>query len=410
MRVVFVTPFPPKPDGIGEHTSGLVDALRRVDGVRVDVLTSRRPEAEAPCPGVHRILTADPRSTREAAAFVQGLRPDVVHYQFAIPAFGLAGLNAVAAGVRARRAQPDLGIVVTLHEVRRELDLLGPVGRRIYRALVGTADALVVHTSDARDLVVRECGADPRTVSVTPLGAPTPPPGSITAETMAAVRNRYRLTGHEPGGRPLVLCFGYLHPDKGTEDLIGAVARLRARGELPAAGVDVVVAGTVRPRSGVFRYFERKDREYELGLRRAVEHADLGDLVRFVGFVASPDVPPLFASARVAVVPYRKVTQSSVLGTATVAGVPVIASDLPGLREAVGDGGLLFRPGDPGDLARALGQVISDDTLAARLREHQKRRGAETEIDVVASELLGIYGALRVAPSDVPGERSLSAG
>ncbi len=410
MNALVVTPYPPKPDGIGEHARGLVEALRRIDGLEVDVLTSRRPAGDAPMPRVHRMLSANPRCGRATVAMIRALQPDVVHYQFAIPAFGIAGLSAVTAGARARRCRPGSRIVVTLHEVRRELDLLGPVGRRIYRTLITVADAVIVHTSEARDLVVNECGADPKRVWAMPLGGPPPPVGSLAPDMLATVRDRYRLSGHEPGGRPLVLCFGYLHPDKGLEHLVEAVARLRERGEIAAEDIDVVIAGTVRPRTGGFRYFGRRDREYELTLRRAVERGGLSDQVRFVGFVAAADVPALFASARVVVVPYTKVTQSSVLETATVAGVPVVASDLPGLRESLGDGGLLVPPGDADALAAALARVLTDESLIASLRHRQQQRGAEMTFDVVAGELVGIYDAVRSAPSRADERRSVSAG
>ena len=398
MKTLFVTPYPPKPDGIGQHTSELVEALGRIDCMDVEVLTTRRPVPDVPTARVHRTLTVDPWSVRRAERLIGARRPDILHYQFAIPAFGLSALSAFAAGARARRADPEVRIVITMHEVRRELDLLGPVGPHIYRSLVDLADGLIVHSADAHEAVVWECGADPRRVWEMSLGAAPPPTGSLAPATVAAVQERFGLTGHRPGGRPLVLCFGYLHRDKGIEDLIAAVAALRYRREAPPGGLDVLIAGRVRPRTGAFRWFERHDHEYERVLRRAVEDNGLEDDVRFVGFVASADVPALFAAARVVVVPYTKVTQSSVLGAATVAGVPVIATDLPGLREPVGDGGLLVPPADPVALATALARILSDDALVATLREHQKRLGAETELDVVAAELVDVYHEVIVAP------------
>ena len=171
-----------------------------------------------------------------------------------------------------------------------------------------------------------------------------------------------------------------------------------------------MIAGTVRPRSGVFRYFGLRDHEYELELRRSVERLGLTDLVRFVGFVASADAPALFALARVVVVPYTKVTQSSVLDTATVAGAPVVASDLPGLRESLGDGGLLVPPGDAGALADALERVLTDDELEQTLRTRQDRRAGEIGFDAVAAGLAGIYDAVRTGPSRVDDRRSVGVG
>jgi glycosyltransferase involved in cell wall biosynthesis len=388
VKVVMVTPYPPKSDGIGDHTRSLVRELESIDGVEVDVLTTRRPASDEPAPGVHRLLSADPRSVRKTVEMMRQVRPDVVHYQFAIPALGLANLNAIVAGVRTRRAL-GVPLVFTFHEVRRELGLLGGLGRVLYRRLVALADGTLVHTDEARELVVRECLPGERPVWQTPLGAAPPAAALIAPAVIEDVRMRYDVND-----RPFALCFGYLHPDKGIEHLIEAVAKLRSRAPSRAAGFDVLIAGAVRRRSGVFRCFERPDRAYAAELRRLVEREGLAQQVRFVGFVPRDDVPALFAAARAVVVPCTNVTQSSVLSTATVAGTPVIASDLPGLRETLGDGGLLVPPADPDALASALEALMLDDRMAADLRDRQRRRGAVINLATVAQTLSCFYAEI----------------
>lgn len=378
-----VTPYPPKPDGIGEHTHRLVGALRDVAGVDVEVLTAsaRRNDRRASGPErppAHRVLSVDPRSVREASRVLRSSDPDVVHVQFAVPALGLAGLGGLVAASRLRRAT-GAPVVVTLHEVRRELDLLGGAGRLVHRALVRTADVVVVHTDEARGLVVGACGADPDRVVVTPLGALPPRHGVEAPSDPVEVRSRYGFTD-----RPTALCLGYLHPDKGIEHAIRALGR----GDLD---VDLLVAGAVRPRSGLFRVFERADREYERLLRRETERLGLSDRVRFAGFVPAADVPGLFELARLVVVPCTKVTQSSVLGQATASGVPVVASDLPGLRDGLGGGGLLVAPGDPAALATAIRAVVDDDELASDLAGRQRQRAAEIDLGAVAATLRDLY-------------------
>jgi glycosyltransferase involved in cell wall biosynthesis len=400
MKVVMVTPYPPKADGIGQHTHGLVRELRSLEGHEVEVLTLRSTATDEPGAVVHRLLSVDPRSVGASVDMLRQARPDVIHVQFAIPALGLANVSAVIAGVRARRALGSR-LVFTLHEVRRELDLLGGVGRVLYRRLVALADGTLVHTDEARQLVVGECRPAGRPVWQTPLGASAPRPELTTPAVIEEVRARYRV-----GDRPFALCFGYLHPDKGIEHLIEAVARLRST--MPSRGrdFDVLIAGSVRRRSGVFRGFERWDRAYAADLQRRVDRHGLAQQVRFVGFVPDQDVAALFTAARVVVVPCTKVTQSSVLSSATVAGAPVIASDLPGLRETVGDGGILVAPGDPDALAAALASVMFDDRLAADLRDRQRRRVAAIDLATVAGALSGIYRELvampvRTTPSEV---------
>ena len=217
---------------------------------------------------------------------------------------------------------------------------------------------------------------------------------------MTAVQDRFGLTGHEPGGRPLVLCFGYLHCDKGIEDLIEAVActARTAASSRPAASTSSSPA-RVRPRTGAFRWFERHDHEYERAAPAPSKTSGLEDHVRFVGFVASADVPALFAAARVVVVPYTKVTQSSVLGTATVAGDPVVATDLPGLRGPVGDGGLLVPPGDPDALATALAPH-PHATTRSRRRCASTRSASALRPSSTSSrpQLVDVYHEVLVAP------------
>jgi glycosyltransferase involved in cell wall biosynthesis len=60
------------------------------------------------------------------------------------------------------------------------------------------------------------------------------------------------------------------------------------------------------------------------------------------------------------------------------AGVPVVASDLPALREVLRDGenAVLVAPDDPGALAQGIRRVLEDKPLADRLAA-QARRDAQ---------------------------------
>jgi glycosyltransferase involved in cell wall biosynthesis len=56
-------------------------------------------------------------------------------------------------------------------------------------------------------------------------------------------------------------------------------------------------------------------------------------------------------------------------------GKALVVSDLPALREMVSDGetGLLYRPGDPGDLARRVAHLVAEPERIARLGERARR-------------------------------------
>ena len=87
-----------------------------------------------------------------------------------------------------------------------------------------------------------------------------------------------------------------------------------------------------------------------------------------------------------------------VLLEAMAAGLPVVASDLPGYRELSNDAtaARLVPPGDPSALARELIRVLSDDHLADSLRTaglHQARRFS---LDGLAERYVEIYEDLLV--------------
>jgi glycosyltransferase involved in cell wall biosynthesis len=75
------------------------------------------------------------------------------------------------------------------------------------------------------------------------------------------------------------------------------------------------------------------------------------------------------------------------------AGVPVVATDVSGTRELVGDGvtGLLVPPGDAQALARAIRQVLRDGALAGVLVQGARRRVEDFSIAGVAKQHVAVY-------------------
>ena len=63
-----------------------------------------------------------------------------------------------------------------------------------------------------------------------------------------------------------------------------------------------------------------------------------------------------------------------VVTEALARGVPAIVTDVGGVREALGHGGLLVAPDDPAALAAALRDWLGDAELRARLRVAARER------------------------------------
>jgi glycosyltransferase involved in cell wall biosynthesis len=115
-------------------------------------------------------------------------------------------------------------------------------------------------------------------------------------------------------------------------------------------------------------------------------------LAEFPGPCAGADLDRAYAAADLLVLPSRGEAYGMVVTEALARGLPVIASDVGGVREALGGGGILVPPEDPAALASTLRDWLTDDDLRERLRAAARDRRAalprwETTTSVVAEVL-----------------------
>jgi glycosyltransferase involved in cell wall biosynthesis len=180
----------------------------------------------------------------------------------------------------------------------------------------------------------------------------------------------------------VLLAFGFIHVDKGLDDLIGALHVL-PRSE----DVKLVVAGDVRRRSGPFRFFELRDRLHLHRVRRLIARHGLTDQVVFTGYVPSGEIRTWFELAEAAVLPYTRIEQSGVANLAAAAGTPVLASRVGGLVQEGSDPRWSYPAGDPERLAAVLADFLSQSDKAAALQEPAPELGA------VVKTTIDLYGA-----------------
>ncbi len=163
-----------------------------------------------------------------------------------------------------------------------------------------------------------------------------------------------------------VLFVGRLTPHKGVDRLLQALP--------DGAFARIVGVGGHDPLP--------PERDYPELLRRLARDKD----VAFVGAVPDTELPSLYRSAQVLVLPSVELTcygkpiaVSELLGLALLeamaSGTPVIASRVGGVPEIVRDGetGFLVSPGDVGQLHDRLRQVLDDPSLARRLGDNARQ-------------------------------------
>ncbi len=143
-----------------------------------------------------------------------------------------------------------------------------------------------------------------------------------------------------------------------------------------------------------------RDPTFAERLRRRVAAGGLDSRVRFCGPQAEAELADSYGSADVLVLPSRAETYGMVVAEALARGLPVVASDVGGVPEALGRGadrgrpGLLVPPGDAAALGAALRAWLEDTALRRRLRRAARERreslaGWPTTVSVVAGVIAG---------------------
>jgi glycosyltransferase involved in cell wall biosynthesis len=184
----------------------------------------------------------------------------------------------------------------------------------------------------------------------------------------------------EPAGVPLVILASRMLWNKGVGEFVTAARDLCDRG---IAARFALVGGT------------------DSGNPRAVSIAQLNawnksEVVEWRG--RQDDMPAVFADSHIVCLPtYYGEGVPKVLIEAAACGRPIVATDTGGCREIVrhGENGLLVPPRDPEALAEALGVLIRDPELRARMGK-RGRQIAERDFSVekVIKETLAVYRGL----------------
>ncbi len=125
--------------------------------------------------------------------------------------------------------------------------------------------------------------------------------------------------------------------------------------------------------------------------------------VEALGWVDDAEKMTQLALAEVACAPsLASESFGIVLAEAMAAGVPVVASDLPGYRAVLRDGraGRLTPPGDPVALAGALQSLLQDEEERRRLAEAGLAAAAELSWSRIAGRIIAAYEDALAAPGE----------
>jgi D-inositol-3-phosphate glycosyltransferase len=307
------------------------------------------------------------------------------HYDLVHSHYWLSG--QVGALARDRWGVPLVHTMHTMAKVKNDAMATGdtpePAARIIgEEQVVEAADMLVASTDLEAKQLVELYDADPGRVEVVRPGV-----------DLRVFRPRDTHAAREQLGLPLdahvVLFAGRLQPLKAPDVLLRAVAcLLDHRPELRSRLVVPVVGGPSG--SGL---------EHPHALADLAAELRIDDLVRFVPPVPPAELAVWDAAASVVAVPSYNESFGLVAAEAQASGTPVVAAAVGGLTTVVADGvsGLLVDTHEPSDWAHAIGRVLLDDALRARLAEGARARAGDFSWEDTAERTLEVYERARAA-------------
>jgi glycosyltransferase involved in cell wall biosynthesis len=223
--------------------------------------------------------------------------------------------------------------------------------RVLARRSLSTARLVLTISESAKRDILRHYAVPDEKIFVTPLAA-ADVFRALPSQTFDAVRARFGL-------RRFLLTVGTLEPRKNHVGLITAFLEARRRGHLQDVQLVHVGAPTWKRPVGID------------------DAARYGDAVRFLGYLDIGDLVALMNAAdATAFLSFGEGFGLPVLESMQC-GTPVVASDIPVLREVAADAAVYADPHSTSAMADALIAVLEDADLRARMRESGLRRAQQ---------------------------------
>ncbi|HSR69756.1 MAG TPA: glycosyltransferase family 4 protein [Acidobacteriota bacterium] len=372
MKIALVGPAPPLRGGISQYNSLLHGAFSRQGHETLLISFLRQypdwllpgekqldPEAEGRNQAAERLLdSVRPRTWKATARRMARFDPEVTVLQwwhpFMAPCY--CGL------LKRLRRNTSTRVVMVCHNVLSHEHARFPgrawAERLLVRRLFKKVDAFVTHGEEIVGTIRKLSRGQPVGKAFLPI-------------------QDYHFSGYDPGpqpsspGDPLrLLFFGNVRQYKGLDTLLEALALLP-----PQLEWRLTVAGEF--------YLSQDD------FRRQAESLGISPRVRWIPrYLSSREVPSLFRSSDLLVLPYKAASQSGIIPLAFLFELPVLATRVGGLPEVIEHGvnGFLVPPDDPQALAASLQEFLRQGPpadLLPNIRALRRRLSWEQVTDTI---------------------------
>lgn len=315
-------------------------------------------QARVPTTVLGRRTPFDPRTLLQLVRLVQEFRPDVIHTWRASSHLAGCAMSTVCGGIP------------VVHSQHRRERNQGAVERLACRQAARMCRRILVNDEAMRQSCVADGWPEDR-IRVIP-NAVVPPAADVTT------RGQLLAELELPETARLVGVAGGLRYEKRIKDAIWATDLLKVIRD----DVYLLVAGEGD-------HFER--------LYRFREQVMICDKVRFLGWRS--DLPRIMPHLDVFWSTSAEEGQSASILQAMASGLPIVATDIPGIRSLIrhGEHGYLCPVGLRSHFAKYSHQILNDAALARRLGQAaQQRAAADFDADQMAARCAEVYREVAV--------------
>ena len=370
-KVAFLGDYPPRQCGIATFTHDLRDAVvqARPDwNCPVIAVSDHYESYDYPAEVRFEIPQPDVASYLRAAHFLNISHTDVlcVQHEFGIYG-GPAGSHLLGLLRRVR-----LPVVTTLHTVLEHPDT---DQRRVFDELVSLSTRVVVMAERARGMLKDIYGVREEKINLVAHGIPD------TAFTDPSFYKDH----FDVAGRPVMLTFGLLSPNKGIEYVIEALPDIVRK----HPDLIYIVLGATHP-----NLLRETGESYRLQLERLARKLGVEKNVMFVNrYVSKSELCEYIGAADIYITPYLNEAQitSGTLSYCYGAGKAVVSTPYWHASELLADGrGIIVPFRDAKSIAVEVGALLADETRLNAMRKQAYLAGRH----MVWQEVARSYGAI----------------
>jgi glycosyltransferase involved in cell wall biosynthesis len=379
-KIAFLSTYLPKRCGIATFTADLRQAIAaeypRLES-SIIAMTDLPEGYKYPSEVRFEIPEQDISAYRRAADFLNLANIDVLCLQHEFGIFGGPNGRHVLALLRNIR----MPVVTTLHTILHEG---GREQKRVFEEVIGMSVRVIAMTEKAVELLRDVYGTPLEKIDLIPHGIPDVP----------FVDPNYYKDKFGVEGRPVLLTFGLLSPNKGIENVLNALPEIVR--EFP--NIVYIVLGATHP-----NLLMNHGETYRLSLELLAKRNGIEkNVIFFNRFVDNEELVEFLGAADIYITPYLEKSQitSGTLAYSFGTGKAVISTPYWHAEELLADDrGVVVPFGDGAAIARAVCDLLRNETKRHAMRKAAYLIGRKMTWPNVAHEYVERFERARHEPS-----------